>query len=79
MPTAGECLAGTEPHHWIFRRDLAKAFLQLTMDPADVLDMGFVDPFSGEVLCFRAPKEAKNFIILLTKSLGSVRVISSRA
>ena len=79
MPTAGECLAGTEPHHWIFRRDLAKAFLQLTMDPADVLDMGFVDPFSGEVLCFRAPMfglaAAPRFLHLAVQT--SVRAIAT--
>ncbi|XRA99024.1 hypothetical protein NFJ02_06g127230 [Pycnococcus provasolii] len=55
MPTVGDCLARASADHWAFRRDLSKAFLQLTMDPDDVGDMGFVDPFTGEVLCFRAP------------------------
>ena len=53
--TLGDCLARASADHWAFRRDLTKAFLQLTMDPEDVGDMGFVDPFTGEVLCFRAP------------------------
>ena len=58
---------------------MAKAFLQLTMDPADVLDMGFVDPFSGEVLCFRAPMfglaAAPRFLHLAVQT--SVRAIAT--
>lgn len=55
MPTPEECFAHSRPEFLVFKRDLAKAFLQLTMQRDDIADMGFVDPTTGEVLCLTVP------------------------